>query len=167
MGRYIKGNVNELLNIGTLAAATVVAGIFDNVVDERTLVSSIVATWTVADWTPIADVGPLVVGVAHSDYSAAEILAVVQQTASWTSGDKVAQELNRRQIRIVGTVAKGEGSAIEMDQLNEGRPIKTKLNWMINTGQSLQLFAFNTGSAAFSTTDPDLRVDGHANLWPR
>ncbi len=166
MGRYIKGDVEENLDLGTLAAATLVSALFDSVVDDRTLVSSIVATWSMTNFTPIAEVGPIVVGVAHSDYSDAEIEAWLEATGSWNEGDKVAQEVTKRLIRKIGVFAESE-SALIGETLNEGKAIRTRLNWMLAEGQTLRLWAYNSGSAAVATTDPNVRLSGHANLWPR
>ncbi len=166
MGRYIRGNINELLNVGTLAAATVISADFDNVVDERTLVTSIVSTYSVDSWTQASDIGPLVVGVAHSDYSDAEIQEWFTQTVSWDEGNKIAQEINNRKIRVITTL-QAPLSATGVFVANDGKPIKTKLNWILTQGQTLSVFAFNAGTAAFATTDPDVRMEGHANLFPQ
>ncbi len=167
MGRYIKGNINELVNVGTLGASTVISAVFDNVVDERTLITSIVATYSVDGWTPAADTGPLVVGVAHSDYTDAEIQEWFTQTTSWDEGNKISQEINSRKIRTIGTFQTPSDVATESLVLNDGKPIKTKLNWILTQGQTLSLFVFNAGTAAFATTDPDVRAEGHANLFPQ
>lgn len=167
MGKYIRGQVDENLPIGTLAARTLSVAGFDESVTERTFVSSMVASWSLSDWTTGQNIGPLLVGVAHGDYTAAEIEEVIENTGSWNEGNLVSQEIGKRKVRIVGTFRSantdGSGTAV----LNEGRPITTKLGWILLTGQTLDLWAYNLGSAAFATTDPDLHVEGHANLWPR
>ncbi len=169
MGRYIRGSVDEELSIGTLAALTLISTPFDNTVIERTLVSSLVASWAIQEWTPAANDGPLMVGIAHSDYTSAEIEEWIEATTSWSEADKIAQEVNSRKIRAVGTfvspgaVGDGAGAA----KLNDGKVIKQKLNWILNTGQTLRVWAYNSGSSAFGTTIPLVQVQGHANLWPR
>ncbi len=167
MGRYIRGNVDENLGLGTLGAGTAVSVSFDETVNERTLVSSLVASWSLSNWTPINDVGPIVVGVAHSDYTDAEIQAYLDNTGSWNEGDKIQQrEVGRRLIRRVGQfeIPDDAQSAVV---LNDGKPIKTKLNWILLQGQTLRYWAMNQGTAAIATTNPDVRLQGHANLWPR
>ncbi len=165
--RYVRGNVNELLNISTLAAGTTLSTDFDSNVVESMWASSMVASWSISNWTNIADCGPLLVGVAHSDYTAAEIQQFIDSTGSWDVGDLISQEIGKRKIRIVGTLVKTGADALDMDNLQDGKMIKTKLGFMIEDDDTLQLWAHNVGSAAFATTDPDLRVDGHINLWPR
>ncbi len=167
MGRYIRGNVDENLSVGTLAAGTLISAVFDETVNERTLVSSVVASWSLSNMTPAEGVGLLVVGVAHSDYTDAEIEAYIENTGSWNEGDKIQQrEVGKRLIRRVGQFA-APSAAVSAVTLNDGKPIKTKLNWILLQGQTLRYWAYNQGTAAFATTDPDVRLQGHANLWPR
>ncbi len=167
MGRYIRGGVDENLGLGTLAAATLVSAIFDNVVNERTLISSLVASWSLSNWTPIESVGPIVVGVAHSDYTDAEIEEYIENLNSWDEGALIqSREINRRLVRRVGQFDI-PASATESSVLNHGKPIKTKLNWILLQGQSLRYWAYNQGTAAIATTNPDVRLQGHANLFPK
>ncbi len=164
--RYIKGNVDDQLSIGTLAGRTLARAGGDEQVSERMFASSLVASWVLSEVSPAANVGPLVVGVAHSDYSAAEIEQVIENTGSWDEGDLVQQEIAKRKIRIVGTFPVS-GSGADWETLNEGRPIKTKLNWIFTTGDGLAYWAYNLGSAAFATTVPEMDIQGHINLWPQ
>ncbi len=166
MGRYIKGRAEEDLDIGTLASRTLVSDIFDNVVNERTYVSSADLIWSLDQMTTGNNIGPVMCGLAHSDYSDAEIEAVIENTGSWDEGDLIKQEINTRKIRIVGVFRNPQDNT-DSWVLNDGRPIKTKLGWMLLQGQSLRLWAYNMGSAAFATTDPDMYAVGHVNLWPR
>ncbi len=161
MHGYLKGNINETLSLGTLASETLVAANFDESPEETTLISSIVATWSIDLLT--AGQGPILVGVAHSDYSDAEIEAVIENLASWDQGSKVEQEIAKRLVRKIGTIVSVGGTSDAV--LNEGKPIKTKLNWRLNTGDTLKIWAYNLSSNAFSTTVPLLQAEGHANLW--
>ncbi len=162
MAGYLKGNINEVLSLGTLAANTVIGGNFDETAEERTLVSSIVATYSL-DLITLGQ-GPIAFGVAHSDYSDGEIQAVFDATQSWQPGSKVEQEVAKRLVRQVGVFV-SEGGAGADAHFNDGRPKKTKLNWMLQSGDTLKLWAFNTSASALSTTAPVVRMDGHANLW--
>ncbi len=169
MGRYIKGRVSEQLSLGTLAATTLVSADFDDTVTERTLVSSIVASWSMADMTEGAGIGPIMIGIAHSDYSDAEMEAVIENDQNWAEGDLVAQEVGKRKVRTIGIfpTSPGGGGGTEISVLNDGKPIKTKLNWILNSGQTLALWAYNMGANPLATTIPVIRIEGHANLWPR
>ncbi len=163
----MKGNIDELLLLGTLGASALISDLWDETVKERTLISSIVCNWSLARVTNPQ--GPIVFGVAHSDYTDSEILAVITATGSWDGGDKIAQEVAKRLVRQIGTLqSTGSPAAGETDyRFNDGRTMKTKLNWLLNEGDTLRMWAFNRSAAALSTTDPGLRCSGHANLWKR
>ncbi len=165
-GRYIKGNVNELLAIGALASEDVVLAAFDETVNERSYIGSIRATYAMRDYTVEAGVGPIMVGVSHGDYTAAEIEEWIENSGSWNEGDLVqSKEVGKRLIRKVGTFDTRAMAATEESVLNDGKPIYTKLGWILNQGVTLNLWAYNHGSAAVSTTVPDINCEGHVNLW--
>ncbi len=164
-GRYIRGNVDERIAITTLGSETAAIAVFDDSVKERSLISSLVVSVAMRDYTPAAGVGPIMVGISHSDYTAAEIEAFIEQSGSWNEGDKVAQEVAKRQIRMLGQFETAGLDATQEAALNDGMKFKTKLNWILNAGQTLNLWAYNSGSAAVSTTVPDIEMEGHANLW--
>ncbi len=166
MGRYIRGAVDEDMALGTLAAKTLIIQTFGNVVSERTLVSSLDALWSLIGKTVADNQGPIMVGVAHSDYTAAEVEAWIEQQNSWLEADLVAREITGRKIRRVGVFPE-QGQDLSTQVLNDGKPIKTKLNWILNAGQSLDFWAYNNGSAPLATTDPNVVLSGHVNLWPR
>ncbi len=167
MGKYIRGQVDESVPLGTLASRTAVLAVFDETVNERTLVSSLVASYLIADMTQGAGIGPIMVGIAHGDYTAAEIEEWIENTGSWNETDLVQQEVGGRKIRQIGvfTGANTDGAGVE--HLNNGDPIKTKLNWILTQGQTLDLWAYNLGANALATTTPTVFCQGHANLWPR
>ena len=154
------------MDLGTLTARNVVPQNFGSTVNERTFVSSVKATWTLAAWTGLEDRGPIEVGLAHSDYSTAEILEFLTQSGSWNETDLISQEIGRRKIRRIGIFEGPEGPGFS-EVLNEGRPIHTKCGWILNQGQTLKMWAFNTGSVAVGGTDPKVTIVGHANLWPK
>ncbi len=166
MGRYIRGKIEKTLDLGTLAGETLISTLVDGAVVERTLISSVVASYALSDLTPGGSVGPIVVRIAHSDYTDAEIEAFIENSGSWSEANKTAQEIGQRKIRTVGIFPDGE-SASTTSVLNHGNPIKTKLNWILTVGQTIRIWAFNKGTAALSTTDPDVSVMGHANLFPK
>ncbi len=166
MGKYIRGTIDDEIALGTIGAKVVVESQFDEIVNERTLVSSIVATYTLSNWTPVASAGPILVGISHSDYSQAEIEAWIETTGSWNETDLVQQEVASRKIRRIG-VFDTPPATDQSSRLADGRQIKTKLNWILNQGQSLNLWAYNTGAQPAATTSAVVHTNGHANLWPR
>ncbi len=116
---------------------------------------SIKGTWTIQGLT--AGEGPITVGFAHSDYSVTEIKECLEANAAIDEGDKVAQEQANRLVRVVGSFAGAANSA-----LNDGRPISTKLNWLITTGSAPNLFVYNEFTAALTT---GASVNFAGDLW--
>ncbi len=153
----------------TLAARTLGSVPFDESVVERTFITSLIARWALDDFTAISDVGPIMVGVAHSDYSDAEVEEFIENTGSWDEGNLVQQkEIGRRLIKIVGVfVSGGQPTGLISDVLNNGKAMKTKLGWILTTGDTLTLWGYNLGSANVATSVPNVYCQGHANLWPQ
>lgn len=168
MRRYIRGSVQSTQVIAVpFVTKDVAEAVLAEIVNERTLISSLVATFTLTAVTPVIGQGPIMCGVSHSDYTAAEIEAWIENTGSWEQSDKISQEIARRKIREVGTIRSPEaGLATASMTLNEGKPITTKCNWQLTTGQTLRIWAYNMGSNPIATTVPILHINGHCNLWP-
>ncbi len=158
--RYLKGQIDLDFALGTIAKNAMVSAATPDTVIERTLVTSIVASYAYGEHTP--DQGPFRIGVAHSDYSATEILEWVDNAGSWSEADLVGKEVSARKIREIGVFT----GALAQGRLNDGKPIKTKLNWILTTGQTLDFWVINEDDSSF-TTGTDVTVNGHANLWPQ
>ncbi len=167
MGRYIRGTVNESIAGGTLAAKTLLSADFDEAVNERTLVSSIVARYVLSNFTIGAGIGPILVGIAHSDYTDTELESWIESTGTWDEGNLQQQEVASRKIRRIGVFSPNTAVVGDVTVLKDGVAIKTKLNWILLQGQTLNLWIYNLGTAAFATTDPVIQAEGHVNLWPR
>ncbi len=163
-GGYLPGNIDQDLGLATLAAKTAVLTA-TNTVSEKRRVSSIKAVYALSDFTVAANAGPIMVGVAHSDYTLAEIEEWIERSGSWSMSDLVADEVRKRLIRRIGVFRIPPSAAGAV--LNDGKPIRTKLNWSLITGQGLQFFAYNLGTSALSTTSPNVNIQGKANLWPQ
>ncbi len=158
--------MNESFSLGTLAGRTLVLSAVSETVQERTYVSSMVAAWSMIDLTEAPADGPIMVGVMHSDYTVTELEEFLENAGSWNEASLVqTREIGRRLIKKVGTFP-SSGISGGAQVLNEGRPIKTKLGWVLTTGQTLDLWAYNLGTSALATTVPQVTVEGHANLWP-
>ncbi len=138
---------------GTLAADDVTQTTFGTTLTEERRVLSIEASWGLTGLA--ATDGPLVVGVAHSDYTAAEIEEALESSGSWDEGNKVSQEQGSRLVRQVGILTEEETA------LNDGQPVKTRLNWRLATGDTLQFWIWNRGIGM--TTGSLVKVSGHAN----
>ncbi len=165
--KYLKGILNEDVALGTLAGASLLAQISGDVVSESTWLSSVKATWSVSDLNRDAGDDPLLVGVAHSDYTAAEIEGFIENSGSWDEGALIEQEIAKRKIRIVGTlIGTGNVSLPIGDVLNDGKPIHTKCGWIMTTGNGVDIWVYNQGSGTLNT-GAVVHVNGHVNLWPR
>ncbi len=105
-------------------------------------------SWTLSGKT-IGE-GPITVGYAHSDYSVTEVKECLESFASIDQGDKQAQEQADRLIRTVGTFG-NQGADQAMAALNNGLLITTRLNWLINIGDSVNFFVFNEATGALTT----------------
>ncbi len=158
---YRKLQVTDTLSVGALASADVISAAWPDVITEKRWFSSMVATWAMEAHTTLE--GPITVGIAHSDYSAAEIEEWLENAAGWDEGDLVAdREVGRRLIRRVG-----QFDGVPVDEvLNDGKPIRTKIGWLIATGDTLQTWAFNRDTGPL-TTGTIIVLDGHVNSWAR
>ncbi len=166
MGRYIRGGISDELLLPTIAARALIKGNLSEVVTERAWLSSVVARYALQNFTQGADDGPIMVGFAHSDYAAAEIEQWVENLDSWKEADLIGREIGRRKIRRVG-IFTNPGSVNDASVLNDGKAIRVKAGWMLTTGQTIAMWAYNLGDSAIATTVPEILTEGHANLWPR
>ncbi len=89
--------------------------------------------------------GPILLGLAHSDYTVAEIKEAIESAASIDAGSKIEGERSNRLVRIIGTALSQE------PVLNQGKPIHTKLNWLMTPGDELVLFAYNEDDSSLTT----------------
>ncbi len=144
--------------VGALAAGDVISGAMTAVSANKYRVTSIKASYAIADKAVIDDTQQF--GIAHSDYTAAEIEECLEATASIDVGDKIAQERANRLVREIGTMVDyGESTD---GGFNDGRPVKTKLNWTIGIGDTLVLYVRN-GSGTVYTTGSTIVAKGE--LW--
>ncbi len=164
MKRYLRGSVDENLALSTLGSKVLIGDTWDESPEEKTLISSIVCQWSLDQLT--SPQGPILFGVAHSDYTDAEVEEVIENAGSWDAGSKVEQEVAKRLVRIIGSFVSDSGGTGPVDlKFNDGRMLKTKLNWVLNTGDTLKMWAYNLSGTPLATTDPQMRCSGHANLW--
>ncbi len=166
--RYIRGVLDEQIALGTLGPEDVLTQDSD-VVTETAWLSSIKATWALIDFSPGTQDGPLLVGIAHSDYTSTEIEGWIEQAAgaSWSQADLIAtREVGRRLIKQIGVFTNLGPTAASADALNDGRPITTKCGWPLATGQGVRYWVYNSGTGTLAT-GAFVHVNGHANIWPR
>ncbi len=160
-------NVNSRnFAVGNLSSSVTLLTLDDNTVKEGDLgestlsgyrVISIDGTWSIHDLTP--GEGPIDFGVAHSDYSVAEILQALSSNAGWAPTDLIEMEQSRRLVRLIGTFSGQDAN----ETFNDGKPKRTKLRWPFRANQNMVMFAVNRSGAAL-TTGAVLEVAGKAYL---
>ncbi len=139
------------LALGTLASFDLLVGSLLGSSDNEYRLVSLKATWALDDLT--ANEGPILVGVAHGDYTAGEIEEAIEASASINKADKIAEEQANRLVRIVGVLTS------QVTILNDGRPVKTKLNWAIPEGIAVDFWAYNESTGTL-TTGASINVAG-------
>ncbi len=148
--------VSASLSLSTLGANTVLPLTLTGAADGAYRIVSAKLNWTLVGLTEPE--GPIVVGLNHSDYTVTEIKECIEASAGINVGNKIAQEQANRLVRIVGVMES------DTDELNDGKPISTKLNWLMPIGMSTEMFAYNDAASAL-TTGAALKVNG--DLWVR
>lgn len=148
-GRYALRGVRYSISnpLGTLGNITVISVGITGSADGAYRMISVQGVWSLKNLT--SGEGPIVVGFAHSDYTVVEVKEAIEANASISVGDKVTNEKANRLVRIVG-VFEGDGDDLDTT-LNDGRPIKTRLNWFIPIGKAVNLFAYNDSGATLTT----------------
>ncbi len=149
--------INTELPLSTLASDTALKVGLTGASDITYRAITLKGTWTLKGLTQ--GEGPITVGYAHSDYSVAEIKECIESFASISPGLKIEQERANRQIRVVGTFSSEVNSSLQ-----DGRLIKTRLNWLLpeGGGSEVVMFAFNEQTTAISTGST---VNFNGNMW--
>ncbi len=152
-----KVRVASAVAVGALAALDVTAGAITNAAADKIRFISLIAAWSWSDISAALD-DSMEFGVAHSDYSAAEIEEALEAGGSLDLGNKVEQERANRLVRSIGIMS-NEGAAQGGAQFNDGKPVKTRLNWLMSAGDTLSMWMRN-GSGAVYTTGSTLVCSG-------
>jgi len=150
----IKGSVT----IGALNAHTLIGNpLADTVVDRYWAMSADIA-WGLENFSSAE--GPLIIGLAHSDYEDAEIEEFIELAGTWDEGNLISREVAKRKIRIVGVLGDGE------ERLNAGKMLRTVLKFMLTEGDTLKLWVYND-SATQLTSGGVLNAVGKAYMKRR
>ncbi len=132
---YLQCNISN--SVASLAAGDVVATLQANTVIDR-----VFAVWAKGVWSLQANTagdGPLMVGLAHGDYTAAEIEECLEAGGSWNQSDKIAMEQAKRFVRRTGVF----DGLLTSEKLMDGAPVYQKLGFMIEDGETIQSWARN------------------------
>ncbi len=150
MAKHSRGALKVLrcsaaLTLGALADNTVViVDVSGSDFDREMFLLSAKITSSLRNLT--AGEGPIHVGFAHSDYTAAEINEWFNAN-NFLSADKVEQEQGRRLCRDIGVF---NGLSTE-ESLADGRPMSTKLRFLAQEGANLTYWARNSSGATLTT----------------
>ncbi len=158
MSNYQKIRINQLMGIGTLANLAAISTVLTSAMENEGRVSSIEASWSRRTGT--AGEGPVMFGVAHPDYTTAEIEAAIE-IAVLGPGTLIQKEVANRLVRHIGTFSGVDSNEV----INDGKPVKTKLNWAFQDGQvALTVWAYNLFGTVL-TTGMVINVLGHLNVF--
>ncbi len=108
-------------NLGALASDDVSASQLGPTLNEDYFCTSIDLNWSMVG---LAGEGPIEFGVAHADYSATEIEECLEVSVS-APNNLIEKERANRLVRVIGIF----DQTTVPERINDGRPIKTKLNW--------------------------------------
>ncbi len=140
---------NSSTGIGALAAGTLGAATLIVAADAKYRLLSLKYNAVWADIAAAID-GGLMFGVAHGDYTAAEIEEWLESTTSIDQGDKIAGEKANRLCRILGTMG-GTGVAEGDGQFNNGVEKSVRLNWEIPIGIEIKFWIYNNSKTIYTT----------------
>ncbi len=146
--------------IGALAAQDVVDGDFTVVSTNPYRVISVVCAWGITNLGASSDDGQEF-GLAHSDYSAAEIEECLEAQTGIDPSNKIENERANRLVRTIGQMAGEPGTGAGL-YFNGGVPVRTRLNWKMGIGDKLRMWVRN-GSGTIYTTGAQLTAIG--NIW--
>lgn len=138
--------VSGQLALGTLANNSLVSVTLPSTVTSDTYMVSADLTWSLRD--AAANQKPIQFGLAHSDYTDAEIEECIEATGSWDQSDLVAQEQARRKVRHVGAF---QVDAETDSTFNDGRPKRSKIRFVVQNGKTLKIWGYNDSGAALTT----------------
>ncbi len=159
-GRLHRPTYTVTASAGALAAGDVIASGVASGVAVREYLIGLKGPWAFDGFT--SGEGPVQFGVAHADYTSAEIEEALEAAGSWDLGNKVAQEQGKRLVRTIGIFKPGDGEGFA-----NGEPVWTKCGWYVESGDAaFQVWQRNLDLAAPLTTGGILKSDGTAVLRP-
>ncbi len=145
-------NVSESLALLTLADDAVL-GVDTDPFGREFYAISADLYWGVRNHT--AGEGPIIVGIAHNDYTDVEVAENLNLTGMEDPGDQIAKEQGRRLVRRAGQFA---GQTTD-EVLNDGKPMRVRIGFVITDGFSLAFWAQNKNGGSL-TTGAVLEISG-------
>lgn len=147
-GRSVR--IAGTVTMGAVGSGSVVKGPITTASTDPYRLKSIKAAYSWSDIQAIID-DAMEFGFAHSDYTAAEVEECLEAQAAIDKGDKVAQERSNRLVRSVGRISRSGAADGSGEVFADGRMTKTKLNWLMSTGDTLDMWARNSSGVVWTT----------------
>ncbi len=145
-------SVTENLAVGALVNNTAIFGALIAALGDDFYAISADLMWTMVDGT--GGQGPVEVGVAHGDYTIAEVKEYLDVDMS-DPGNLIAKEQNRRLIRRAGIFNVLSGA----ESLFDGQAKRLPLKFVINEGSPFNMWLMNRSGGTL-TTGMLIRVSG-------
>ncbi len=137
--------VTPFVALGALVAGIAVKVGLTGTSDAQYRLISASLLWSLHNHT--AGEGPISCGYAFGDYTVTEIKEHLEIASAISPGDKIAQEKANRWIRTVGQFSGQDAS----EQLNDGKPISTRLNWAVQIGETVAVWFYNNDTNDLTT----------------
>jgi len=139
-----------------LAAKALIKTAMSEIADSDFIATSVIATYT-AQVEQAADpngLSNIALGLAKSDYTAQEIEEWIENSSGFKRANLIAQEISKRMIKNIGVFqpeTRVLAEHVNME-LNDGMPVKTRLNWRIMEQTTLSFWIYNGGGTAIVTS---------------
>lgn len=135
--------VSAALTLSTLADATLLSQVLVGTLAEDLWAIAAHLTWAIRGQT--VGEGPLFVGVADGDLTDAEIEEKIELVYV-DPADRIAVERAGRAVRNAGAFP-----SIAIDEvIQDGKVIKTKMNFMEGNGKTIKFWVYNRSGAALT-----------------
>ncbi len=148
------------ITIGALAAKDVTSSALTSASASSMRVVSVDFIYGLSDLGATSDDGQEF-GLAHSDYTAAEIEECLEAATSIDPGDKISAEKANRLVRTIGNFVGAPGTGAGLN-FNDGQSKKTRLNWLLTPGDTVQLWIRNSSGTVYTT---GATVDVMGSMW--
>lgn len=153
------GPIRTGIDVGALPTFDCILGSPCDDVEEPMFLLSIDVTASMKEHT--ANEGPILFGIAHSDYTAAQIEEYIENTAGWSFGNLVQQEINSRgkRIKIIGRFSGKDA----FEQWNDGIVKRIPCKFRLENGETITPWAYNEDANPL-TAGSSIQMDGKAYL---
>jgi len=150
--------VESGLAVGALTTGDVTIGALTQSSLNKYRVTSVDLTYAISDLAALID-DNFQFGIAYGDYTSAEVEECLESASSIDIGNKIEREQANRLVRHIGSISGNQVTVGAGLTFNDGRSMRTKLNWLIGIGDVLNLWVRN-GSGVTYTGGSILKAQG-------